>query len=326
MKAFITGLLGQDGATLAKYLLQQEIEVYGLVRRTSTRSTWRIDGIADRIKIVEGDLLDQGSLFRALDQVKPDFIVNLAAQSFVGLSWQQPSLTFDITATGALNLLEAFRAVCPKARYYQASSSEMFGKSIGANSKQNEDTPFKPRSPYGVAKLAAHHMTVNYRESYGLFAVSGILFNHDGPLRGPEFVTRKITHQCARIKYGLQDKIKLGDISTKRDFSHAEDMVKAMWLMLKNSEPEDFVVGSGETHTIKEFLTEVLKRMELSDDIVEIDKSLMRPAEVNHLCADATRIREKLGWKPSVGFEQLVDIMVEEDLKKAKRELEISKL
>lgn len=326
MKAFISGITGMDAGVLSRFLIEKDVEIYGLARRTSTRSTWRIDDIKDKIKIVEGDLLDPGSLCRILNEIKPDYIFNLAAMSFVGLSWQQPALTFETTATGALNMLEALRTSCPKARYYQASSSEIMGNSVGQNLRQNEDTSFQPRSPYGVAKLAAHHMTKIYRESYNLFAVSGILFNHTGEFRGEEFVTRKITQQCARIKYGLQNKIKLGDISTRRDFSYAADMVEAMWLMLNNDKPEDFVVGSGETHTIQEFLDGVLKRMKLTKDIVEIDESLLRPAEVKYLCADASRIKEKLGWKPTVGFEQLIDIMVEADLKRAKRELEISKM
>ena len=326
MKAFVTGCLGQDGAMISRLLLSKNIDVYGLVRRTSTRSTWRIDDIKDKIKIVEGDLTDQGCLIRILREIKPEYVVNLGAQSFVGLSWSQPQLTCEVTAIGALNLLEAVRLSCPEARFYQASSSEMFGKSVGTDSKQNEDTPFKPSSPYGVAKLFAHHMTVCHRESYNLFAVSGILFNHDSIFRGPEFVTRKITQQCARIKYGLQEKIKLGDLTTKRDFSYAGDMIEAMWLMLNNKIPEDFVVGSGETHTINEFLDGVLKRMSLSRNVVELDKSLLRPAEVTHLCADATKIKEKLGWKSTVGFEKLIDIMVEADLKRAQRESHISKM
>ena len=313
-KALITGITGQDGSYLAEFLLEKDYQVYGLTRRTSTPNYDRIKNIVDEITLVPGDLMDQHSLTRAMSEIKPDEIYNLAAQSFVPISWNQPVLTGEFTALGVTRALEAMRIICPKAKFYQASSSEMFGKV--RETPQNEKTPFYPRSPYGVAKVYGHWITVNYRESYKLFAVSGILFNHESPRRGLEFVTRKISHAAARIKLGKQKKLKLGNLDSQRDWGYAPDYVRAMWLMLQQDKPRDFVVGTGETHNPKEFAEEAFKAFDLNwKDYVEVDKEFLRPAEVDCLKANPAKAKKILNWEPSVDFKQLVKIMVEADLK-----------
>ncbi len=315
--ALITGITGQDGSYLAEFLLSKNYRVVGITRRTSTPNYDRIKGIVDRIELVQGDLIDQHSLTYALRDIKPDEIYNLAAQSFVPTSWNQPVLTGEFTALGVTRILEAMRIACPKARFYQASSSEMFGKV--RQTPQDENTPFYPRSPYGVAKVYGHWITVNYRESYKLFAVSGILFNHESPRRGLEFVTRKISHAVARIKLGQQKKLRLGNISSKRDWGYAKDYVEAMWLMLQQSKPQDFVIGTGETHSVKEFVEEAFKVAGFSDWKKYVDyntKEDLRPAEVDLLIADPKKAKKVLKWQPKTSFKQLVRIMVEADLQK----------
>lgn len=315
MRALITGVTGQDGSYLADLLLEKGYKVYGMVRRSSTETFERIAHIRDRIKFVQADLLDHLSLIEMLEEVRPDEIYNLAAMSFVPTSWSQPVLTGEFTALGVTRVLEAMRMVCPKARFYQASSSEMFG--MVKEIPQNEKTPFHPRSPYGVAKVYGHHITVNYRESYGLFAISGILFNHESPRRGKEFVTRKITDGVARIKAGLARKLPMGNIEAKRDWGYAGDYVRAMWMMLQQKRPDDYVIATGTNHSVKEFLQKAFRYAGLHwEDYVVIDQHLMRPAEVDHLLGDASKARRKLGWKPEVGFEKLVHMMVEADLKR----------
>ncbi|MFH0953841.1 MAG: GDP-mannose 4,6-dehydratase [Verrucomicrobiota bacterium] len=317
MRALITGVTGQDGSYLADLLLEKGYKVYGMVRRSSTETFERIAHICDRIKFVQADLLDHLSLIEMLEEVRPDEIYNLAAMSFVPTSWSQPVLTGEFTALGVTRVLEAMRMVCPKARFYQASSSEMFG--MVREIPQNEKTPFHPRSPYGVAKVYGHHITVNYRESYGLFALSGILFNHESPRRGKEFVTRKITDGVARIKAGLARKLPMGNIEAKRDWGFAGDYVRAMWMMLQQKHPDDYVIATGTNHSVKEFLQKAFRYVGLHwEDYVVIDPHLMRPAEVDHLLGDASKARKKLGWKPKVDFEKLVHMMVEADLKRYK--------
>lgn len=312
-KALITGITGQDGSYLAQFLLEKNYEVYGLTRRTSTLNYDRIKDIVDKINLIPGDLMDQHSLTYAMRQIKPDEIYNLAAQSFVPTSWNQPVLTGEFTALGVTRVLEALRIACPRAKFYQASSSEMFGRVV--QSPQSEDTPFYPRSPYGVAKVYGHWITVNYRESYNLFAVSGILFNHESPRRGLEFVTRKISHAVARIKLKKQEKLKLGNLKSKRDWGWAPDYVEAMWMMLQQDAPHDFVIGTGQTHSPQEFAQLAFSCVGLNwKDYVEIDKSLIRPAEVDYLRADSSKAKKILGWKPKVSFEKLVEKMVEADL------------
>ncbi len=313
-KALITGITGQDGSYLAEFLLEKDYDVYGLTRRTSTPNYDRIKTIVDKITLIPGDLMDQQSLTYAMREVNPDEIYNLAAQSFVPISWNQPVLTGEFTALGVTRVLEAMRITCPKARIYQASSSEMFGKV--RETPQSENTPFYPRSPYGVAKVYGHWITINYRESYKLFAVSGILFNHESPRRGLEFVTRKISHAAARIKLGKQKKLKLGNLDSKRDWGYAPDYVRAMWLMLQQDKPQDFVIGTGEIHSAKEFAEEAFKTVDLNwKDYVEIDKKFLRPAEVDCLKANSAKAKKILKWEPSVDFKKLVKIMVEADLK-----------
>lgn len=298
---------------MADFLLEKGHEVYGLVRRSSLEKYDRIESIVDRIKFVEGDLTDQGSLDAAISQIQPDEVYNLAAQSFVPVSWNQPVLTADVTGVGALRMLEAIRKHCPKARFLQASSSEMFGKV--KEKPQTEKTAFHPRSPYGVAKVFGHHITVNYRESYGLFACSSICFNHESPRRGAEFVTRKVTQQAARIKLGLADRLKMGNLDAQRDWGYAGDYILAMWLMLQQSEPDDYVISTGETHSINELLDVAFSYVGLDwKKYVEIDPKLVRPAEVDYLCGDSSKARRVLGWKPKVNFRQLVEMMVEADL------------
>ena len=311
--ALITGVTGQDGSYLAELLLSKGYRVCGMVRRTSTGSFERIAGILDKIELVEGDLLDQASLVEAVRRTGPQEVYNLAAQSFVPTSWNQPVLTAEFTALGPTRLLEAIRQVDPTIRFYQASSSEMFGKV--RTIPQNEETPFHPRSPYGVAKTYAHHITVNYRESYGLFAVSGILFNHESPRRGHEFVTRKVTDGAARISLGLADTLALGNLDAQRDWGFAGDYVRAMWLMLQAPMPRDFVVASGVSHSVRDLCRIAFEYVGLDfQHHVTLDPDLIRPAEVDHLIGDAAQARTKLHWAPEIDFETLVTMMVEADL------------
>jgi GDPmannose 4,6-dehydratase len=312
-KALITGVTGQDGSYLAEFLLDKGYQVVGMVRRTSHHSYERIEHLLDRIEVVAADLLDQHSLTVVLQETRPDEVYNLAAQSFVPTSWNQPVLTGEFTALGVTRILEAIRLVHPRARFYQASSSEMFGKAT--ESPQRETTAFYPRSPYGVAKVYGHWITVNYRESYNLFAVSGILFNHESPRRGIEFVTRKVTDGVARIKLGLASELHLGNLDARRDWGFAGDYVEAMWLMLQQAEPRDYVVGTGETHSVRELAELAFGHVGLDyREYVVSDPRFQRPAEVDLLLADPTRARKELGWKTRVSFEQLVAMMVAADL------------
>jgi GDPmannose 4,6-dehydratase len=312
-KALITGITGQDGSHLADLLLSKGYRVYGMVRRSSTENFQRLEHIRERVELIQGDLIDHTSVVHIFEQVRPDEVYNLAAMSFVPTSWQQPVLTAEFTALGVTRLLEATRQICPNARFYQASSSEMFGKV--RETPQKETTAFYPRSPYGVAKVYGHFITVNYRESYGMYASSGILFNHEGPRRGLEFVTRKISHGVARIKLGLATELRLGNLEAKRDWGFAGDYVRAMWLMLQQDKPEDFVVGTGETHSIEEFVQIAFARVGLDwRKYVVVDPQFYRPAEVDLLQADPSKIRDSLGWEPEVNFEQLVHMMVDADL------------
>jgi GDPmannose 4,6-dehydratase len=316
-RALVTGVTGQDGSYLAELLLEKGYEVYGMMRRASTESVERIEHLADRITLVQADLLDQASLVGALKEAQPVEVYNLAAQSFVPTSWRQPVLTAEFTAVGVTRMLEAVRAVDPKIRFYQASSSEMFGK---AQPPQNEATPFHPRSPYGVAKVYGHHITVNYRESYGLFATSGILFNHESPRRGIEFVTRKISDGVARIKLGLADELRLGNLDARRDWGFAGDYVDAMWRMLQQDEARDYVIATGEAHSVQEFVEAAFAHAGLDlDRHVVIDPNLIRPAEVDHLVGDASRAGAELGWAPRVSFRELVEMMVDADLARVER-------
>ncbi len=315
MRALITGITGQDGSYLADLLLEKGYDVYGMVRRSSTETFIRIEHIRDKITFVQADLLDQLSLINIVEETKPDEIYNLAAQSFVPTSWNQPLLTGDFNALGVTRLLEAVRLVNKKIKFYQASSSEMFGKVREV--PQNEKTPFYPRSPYGVAKVYGHFITVNYRESYGIHANSGILFNHESPRRGLEFVTRKITDGVARIKLGLAKKLYLGNLDAQRDWGYAGDYVKAMWLMLQQEKPGDYVVATGQTHSVKNFVETAFKSVDLDYlKYVETDPRFVRPAEVDQLLGNADLARKKLGWKPSVDFKGLVKMMVEADLER----------
>lgn len=316
-KALITGITGQDGSYLAEFLLDHGYEVHGLTRRTSTPNYDRIKDIVEQITLHQGDLLDQHSLTQVVKDVEPDEVYNLAAQSFVETSWRQPVLTGEFTALGVTRMLEAVRLVKPDAKFYQASSSEMFGKV--RETPQNEETPFYPRSPYGVAKAYGHWITVNYRESYDLFAVSGILFNHESERRGLEFVTRKITHSVARIELGKQDKLYLGNLDSKRDWGYTPDYVEAMWLMLQQDEPEDFVIGTGKTWSVRQFLELAFAVVGKNwQDYVEIDEKFVRPAEVDLLVANPTKAKKVLGWEPKTSFEDMVRIMVEADLEHEK--------
>jgi GDPmannose 4,6-dehydratase len=314
-RALITGITGQDGSYLAELLLEHGYEVYGLVRRVSTPVVDRIAHLEDRITLSPGDLLDMGSLLSALEQSRPTEVYNLAAQSFVQTSFGQPVLTGDVTALGVTRLLEAIRHTDRSIRFYQASSSEMFGRA--SEVPQRETTPFYPRSPYGVAKVYGHSMTVNYRESYGLFACSGILFNHESPRRGLEFVTRKITDGAARIKLGLARELRLGNLEAKRDWGFAGDYVRAMWLMLQQEQPGDYVVATGETHSVREFCQLAFEALELDwEQYVVVDPAFLRPAEVDLLLGDASRAREVLGWSPQVTFPELVSRMVAVDMER----------
>ena len=320
-RALITGITGQDGSYLAEFLLEKGYEVIGLVRRTSTVTFSRIHHIQDKVTLVSGDLLDQGSLIATLRDYRPHEVYNLAAQSFVPASWQQPVFTGEVTALGVTRVLEAIRAVDPAIRFYQASSSEMFGKVREV--PQRETTPFYPRSPYGVAKVYGHWITINYRESYDLFACSGILFNHESPRRGLEFVTRKVTYQVAKIKLGMADQLALGNLDSKRDWGFAGDYVRAMWLMLQQDEPDDYVVGTGETHAVQELCEVAFSRVGLNwRDYVVQDPRFMRPAEVDLLVSDPSKAKEKLGWKPDITFKSLIEMMVDADLELLKSEKE----
>lgn len=319
-KALITGITGQDASYLAEFLLDKNYEVFGTTRRSSTVNNERIKHIEDKIHIISADLLDQSSLVSALQISSPDEVYNLAAQSFVKASWDQPVLTGEFTGIGVTRILEAIRAVDPKIKFYQASSSEMFGKVT--ETPQKETTRFYPRSPYGVAKVYGHYITVNYRESYDMFACSGILFNHESPRRGLEFVTRKISHAVARISLGKQDKVELGNLEAKRDWGFAGDYVEAMWLMLQQAQPDDYVVATGETHSVKEFVEIAFSSVGISDwgkYVITNVEAHLRPAEVDYLIGDATRARNELGWVPKTSFKELVEMMVKADLEQEKR-------
>jgi GDPmannose 4,6-dehydratase len=312
-RALITGITGQDGSYLAELLLEKGYEVHGMVRRSSTETFQRLEAIRDDIVLHTGDLLDQRSLVDVLRDCEPEEIYNLAAMSFVAASWSQPVLTAEFTATGVTRMLEAMREVVPDARFYQASSSEMFGKVRQV--PQSESTPFYPRSPYGVAKCYGHFITVNYRESYDLFAVSGILFNHESPRRGLEFVTRKVTHGAAGIKLGLADGLALGNLDAERDWGYAKDYVEAMWLMLQQDEPEDYVIATGKAHSVRELVRVAFEHVGLDpEQHVRTDPRFLRPAEVEHLVGDASKAREKLGWEPRTSFEEMIRLMVDADL------------
>ncbi|HWW51279.1 MAG TPA: GDP-mannose 4,6-dehydratase [Verrucomicrobiae bacterium] len=311
--ALITGITGQDGSYLAEFLLEKGYRVFGLVRRNSTVYFERLSHFQDEIELLPGDLLDQNSLITAIQQSQPREIYNLASQSFVPTSWNQPVLTGEFTALGVTRMLEAVRLVNPRIRFYQASSSEMFG--MVRETPQNEGTQFHPRSPYGVAKLYGHWITVNYRESYGMFACSGILFNHESPRRGLEFVTRKVSHGVARIRLGLQKSLKMGNLEVERDWGFAGDYVEPMWLMLQQDRPRDYVIGTGTTHSVSNLLEIAFAHVGLDyRQHVEIDPALMRPAEVHHLRGDSSRAARELGWKPKTSFAELIRNMVDEDL------------
>ena len=314
-KAFITGITGQDGAYLAKLLLDKGYEVYGLMARRSTDTLWRLQylGVDSHVQLLDGDLTDLSSLIRGMEKSKASEVYNLGAQSFVGTSWGQPILTANVTGVGALNVLEAVRLVNPEARFYQASTSEMYG--LIQEAQQSESTPFYPRSPYAAAKLYAHWMTVNYRESFGLHASSGILFNHESPLRGIEFVTRKVTDAVARIKHGQQTELRLGNIDAKRDWGYAADYVQAMWLMLQQDKPDDFVIATGYTTTVRDMCRIAFECVGLKhEDHVVVDPQLYRPAEVETLLGNPTKAKEKLGWSPQTDLKTLISMMVEADL------------
>jgi GDPmannose 4,6-dehydratase len=319
-KALITGITGQDGSYLAEFLLEKGYEVTGMVRRSSTEKFERIEHIKDKVDIQQADLLDQYSIIKLLNTVQPDEIYNLAAMSFVPTSWNQPVLTAEFTAIGVTRMLEAIHAVNPEIKFYQASSSEMFGKVREV--PQSEKTPFYPRSPYGVAKVYGHWITVNYRESYNIFGVSGILFNHESPRRGLEFVTRKVTYNAAKIKLGLEKEIRMGNLDSKRDWGYAGDYVKAMWLMLQQPEPDDYVIATGETHSVQELMEVAFSYLDLDyRDFVVIDKRFIRPAEVDLLVGDNSKAGKLLGWEPEVDFAGLLQMMVDADLEQVKKEI-----
>lgn len=319
-RALITGITGQDGSYLAEFLLAKGYEVIGMVRRSSTVNFERIKHIQDKLTLVSGDLLDEVSLIHILREHRPHEVYNLAAQSFVQTSWPQPVFTGETTALGVTRLLDAVRIVDPDIRFYQASSSEMFGKVVEV--PQKETTPFYPRSPYGVAKVYGHWITVNYRESYGMHTTSGILFNHESPRRGLEFVTRKISHGVARIKLGLDEELRLGNLEARRDWGFAGDYVEAMWLMLQQDQPDDYVIATGETHSVREFCELAFSYVGLDyRDYVVIDQRFMRPAEVDLLIGDPSKARQKLGWQPRTSFPELVQMMVEADLQLVKEQM-----
>jgi len=318
--ALITGITGQDGSYLAELLLSKGYHVVGMVRRASTENFNRINHLRDKIELRQGDLLDQLSLINLIKAVKPSEVYNLAAQSFVPTSWEQPVLTGEFTALGVTRVLEAIRLVDPNIRFYQASSSEMFGKV--RETPQNEDTPLYPRSPYGVAKVYGHYITVNYRESYDLFACSGILFNHESPRRGLEFVTRKVTDSVAKIKLGLAQDLKMGNLDARRDWGFADDYVKAMWLMLQHESPEDFVIATGKAHSVRDLVEIAFGHVDLDwQKYVSTDPALIRPAEVDHLVGDSSKAKSMLGWEPEVSFRNLITMMVDEDLNRHQKNL-----
>ncbi len=320
-RAVITGITGQDGSYLAEFLLEKDYEVFGLIRRSSTVNFERISHLQDKLELISGDLLDQKSLVTALQTAKPHEVYNLGAQSFVPASWEQPMLTGEITGLGVTRMLEAIRTTDEQIRFYQASTSELFGNA--QKTPQSETTPFYPRSPYGVSKLYAHWITINYRESFDMFACAGILFNHESPRRGFEFVTRKITHAVARIKHGIDKELRLGNLDARRDWGFAGDFVQAMWLMLQQDKPDDFVIATGETRTIREFCQVAFDRAGLDwEKYVVIDERFFRPAEVNLLLGDATRASETLGWKPETSFEKMVQLMVDYDLEMVAKQSE----
>ncbi len=320
-RALITGITGQDGSYLAEFLLSQGYEVFGLVRRTSTLNFERIQHIQDQITLIPGDMLDQISLNQALETCQPGEVYNLAAQSFVQTSWNQPVFTGNVTALGVTRILDAIRTINPEIRYYQASSSEMFGKVREV--PQKETTPFYPRSPYGVAKVYGHWITINYRESYNLHATSGILFNHESPRRGLEFVTRKVTYNAARIKLGLANELRMGNLEARRDWGFAGDYVKAMWLMLQNDVPDDYIIATGETHSVERLLQVAFSCLDMDwKNYTTQDEQYMRPAEVDLLVGDASKAGKMLGWEPEVTFEQLIQMMVEADYQLLKQNLE----
>lgn len=313
-KAIITGITGQDGSYLAEFLLSKGYDVYGVVRRSSVPKLDRIEHIIDDIELCQADLADQSSLTRLINDIQPNEIYNLAAQSFVPTSWNEPELTANSTGLGVLRVLEAVRSCSPRPKFYQASSSEMFGKVV--ETPQTEKTPLYPRSPYGVAKVYGHWITINYRESYDMFAVSGILFNHESPRRGIEFVTRKITNAVAKIKLGKQDKLYLGNLDAKRDWGFAGDYVKAMWLMMQQSDPDDYIVATGKPKSVREFVDIAFSHVGLDyQNYVEVDPKFFRPAEVSILCGDSSKAKNILGWEPEVSFDSLVQMMVDNDMK-----------
>jgi GDPmannose 4,6-dehydratase len=317
MRALITGITGQDGSYLAEFLLEKGYEVYGMLRRSSVENLYRIEHIKDDIKFIQADLLDQLSIIDAIKEAKPDELYNLGAMSFVPTSWKQPVLTGEFTGLGVTRMLEGIRHMDRNIKFYQASSSEMFGKVREV--PQKETTPFHPRSPYGVAKTYGHYMTVNYRESYDMFCCSGILFNHESPRRGMEFVTKKITYNAAKIKLGLSDCLYLGNLDSKRDWGYAKDYIEAMWLMLGQDEPDDFVISTGETHSVKEWVQNTFECLDLDwEKYVKTDPRYLRPAEVDLLVGDSTKARKALKWKPRVNFKELVKIMVEYDYNQLK--------
>jgi GDPmannose 4,6-dehydratase len=317
-KALVTGITGQDGSYLAELLLAKGYQVFGLMRRSSTEKLERIEHLKDKITLVSGDLLDEMSIIKVMQETKPDEIYNLAAQSFVHTSWNQPVLTGEFTALGVTRMLDAMRHICPEARFYQASSSEMYGKVHAI--PQDEETPFHPRSPYAVAKVYGHYITLNYRESYKLYCVSGILFNHESPRRGLEFVTRKITDAVARIKVGLAHELRLGNLEAKRDWGFAGDYVEAMWLMLQQDKPDDYVISTNETHSVREFCELAFSRVGLDyQKYVVTDPKFLRPAEVDLLLGDCTKANKQLGWTPKVTFQGLVNMMVDADLERWKK-------
>jgi len=319
-RALITGITGQDGSYLAELLLSKGYHVYGMVRRSSTENCERIEHLRDRIELRQADLLDQLSIINLIQATRPDEIYNLAAQSFVPTSWEQPLLTAEFTALGVCRILEAIRLVDRRIRFYQASSSEMFGKVREV--PQTEKTPFHPRSPYGVSKAYGHYLTINYRESYDLYACSGILFNHESPRRGLEFISRKITHGAARIKLGLDKDLRLGNLDAERDWGYAGDYVEAMWMMLQQDTPDDYVVATGIKHSVRQLADIAFSHVGLDyQDFVTVDKALLRPAEVDHLMGDATKARTQLGWRPKVSFEELIRMMVETDLEQGKSQI-----
>lgn len=324
--ALITGITGQDGAYLAEFLLKKGYKVYGLVARRATATTWRLEylGILEKIELLEGDLIDVTSIIRAIEEAQPDEFYNLGAQSFVGTSWRQPQLTAQATGIGALNCLEAIRIVNPKIKFYQASTSEMFG-GMPEYPLQSEQTPFHPRSPYGVAKLFAHWSTINYRESYNIFGCCGILFNHESPLRGIEFVTRKVTDAAARIKLGVQKELHLGNIDAKRDWGFAGDYVEAMWLMLQQEKPDVYVVATGRTTTVRKMCKIAFEHLDMDyEKYVVIDPKFYRPAEVDLLLGDPSKAQEKLGWKATTSLEDLITMMVNADMKRVQNELKLN--